>query len=323
MAQVDEQFVVRRGDPELVGIPEVQMFGFEHHRGAEQRLTAHYNPGIEICYCKTGVYRWNVEGELAEIRPGELSVTRPWQVHSGHNNVVGPGQLYWVIIATDEEDVPENLDPSTVTASKAHSLDTSFLTPLLGPDAGDIVATLRQTTDCFLGRIERAPELIRVVQSELSSRNLGRRTAVRAALAELLVLVARRLQEVAHAAGANTGGKPYREAAYGGRVPEGVLKVLSAVAEQPAAEWTAESMADGAGLGQTAFTEWCRRVTGRSPRWYVLEQRLERGRELLADPSVRVTEVAYETGFSSSQHFSSAFRKLYGESPSAYRARRV
>ncbi|AHF90687.1 AraC family transcriptional regulator [Opitutaceae bacterium TAV5] len=44
--------------------------------------------------------------------------------------------------------------------------------------------------------------------------------------------------------------------------------------------------------------------------------RLERARQLLEDGERSVTEVAMETGFSTSQHFAGAFRKKFGRSPS-------
>jgi AraC-like DNA-binding protein len=80
-------------------------------------------------------------------------------------------------------------------------------------------------------------------------------------------------------------------------------------------------MAAAAGLGITAFTEWCRRATGRSPRWYLLECRLGQAHEELLHGERPITDIALELEFSSSQHFSSAFRKLYGRSPSEVRQR--
>jgi AraC-like DNA-binding protein len=44
--------------------------------------------------------------------------------------------------------------------------------------------------------------------------------------------------------------------------------------------------------------------------------RLERAKQLLEDGDRSVTEVAMETGFSTSQHFAGAFRKKFGRSPS-------
>lgn len=47
--------------------------------------------------------------------------------------------------------------------------------------------------------------------------------------------------------------------------------------------------------------------------------RLEYGQELLRTSSMTVTQVALETGFSSSQHFATAYRQHFGHSPSSQR----
>ena len=42
---------------------------------------------------------------------------------------------------------------------------------------------------------------------------------------------------------------------------------------------------------------------------------------LLANPQVRISEVAYEAGFASLTHFNRMFRRLAGQSPSDFRQR--
>lgn len=302
-----DEYTVQAGDPDLAGLPEIVMFGDARHRTAEQRLGPHYNPGIELCLSRSGVYRWNVEGRSVEIRPGELSVTRPWQEHSGQNSALGPGRLEWIILA----------------AGGDGALDAPLLEPLLGPDAGAVLGAFDATSRSYLGSVPEAVAVFDRIRSELprarpdgppasepaGAAAVGRIAAVRAELARLLVIVARRLVD----------GSP--TASDRDPIPPAVMRVLARVSEEPQEPWTAAEMAAHAGLGLTAFTEWCRRATGRSPRWYVLASRLARARSMLATTSAPITRVAFENGFSSSQHFSSAFRKLFGESPSDFRAR--
>ena len=51
---------------------------------------------------------------------------------------------------------------------------------------------------------------------------------------------------------------------------------------------------------------------------YINRKRLEQARFLLANSDLSVTEVAFQVGYNSRQHFSSTFTKFYQQSPQAY-----
>ena len=52
-----------------------------------------------------------------------------------------------------------------------------------------------------------------------------------------------------------------------------------------------------------------------TPVRYMNDLRLARGRALLAETDLKVTEVAVACGYASTSHFSKSFRKKYGTSP--------
>jgi AraC-like DNA-binding protein/quercetin dioxygenase-like cupin family protein len=58
-----------------------------------------------------------------------------------------------------------------------------------------------------------------------------------------------------------------------------------------------------------------------APKHFLLQLRIQAASKLLADPSRSMTDIAMETGFSSSSLFSAQFHLLTGESPSSYRHR--
>ncbi|MCI0744843.1 MAG: AraC family transcriptional regulator, partial [Verrucomicrobia subdivision 3 bacterium] len=54
---------------------------------------------------------------------------------------------------------------------------------------------------------------------------------------------------------------------------------------------------------------------------YVSRVRIEKARNLLLNPNLRISEIAYEVGFQSLTHFNRVFKKLLGQSPTEFRAR--
>lgn len=58
---------------------------------------------------------------------------------------------------------------------------------------------------------------------------------------------------------------------------------------------------------------------GKSFTSFVNEIRFEKASELLKDPQISITDIAFDTGYSSPQHFTRAFRRIAGTSPREYR----
>jgi len=93
-----------------------------------------------------------------------------------------------------------------------------------------------------------------------------------------------------------------------------LARVLVAVHETPAANWTLETMAEAAGMSRTQFAVTFRKLLGVTPGDYVSNWRLEIGRaELEAGSPVK--SAARLSGFSSSAAFSRAFSKRFGFPP--------
>ena len=63
-----------------------------------------------------------------------------------------------------------------------------------------------------------------------------------------------------------------------------------------------------------------KRTTGQTPHEFLVTCRIRKAMDILAkDPSVRITSLALDLGFSSSQHFAARFRRETGRTPSAWR----
>jgi AraC-like DNA-binding protein len=67
------------------------------------------------------------------------------------------------------------------------------------------------------------------------------------------------------------------------------------------------------------FCKTFKKATGMTFTDYLSRVRIEKARELLINPNARVSEIAFEVGFQSLTHFNRVFRRVLGQSPSAYR----
>ena len=82
---------------------------------------------------------------------------------------------------------------------------------------------------------------------------------------------------------------------------------------------TASQVARHVGLNKDYLTRLFRRSTGLTLVEYLSHERVERAKDLLADPHVRIADVGFSAGFGSVPHFNRVFRKLSGTNPRAYR----
>jgi transcriptional regulator GlxA family with amidase domain len=85
---------------------------------------------------------------------------------------------------------------------------------------------------------------------------------------------------------------------------------------------TVAGLARMAGLSRAHFIRAFRASTGTTPRQYLRARRIDRARELLVRTPMPITTICEMVGFHSLGSFSSLFRRVTGESPAAWRARR-
>jgi AraC-like DNA-binding protein len=79
-------------------------------------------------------------------------------------------------------------------------------------------------------------------------------------------------------------------------------------------------MARAAGLSQAHFSREFTRAFGESPHQYLLTRRLERAAALLRTTDHSVAEICFSVGLRSLGSFTTSFGRMYGMSPTEYRA---
>jgi len=82
---------------------------------------------------------------------------------------------------------------------------------------------------------------------------------------------------------------------------------------------TLDDASKAAGMSKFHFSRVFHTATGTTFTEYLCAKRIERAKELLADPSLPMKQICDLAGFGDPTYFSSAFRKREGMSPSEYR----
>lgn len=95
-------------------------------------------------------------------------------------------------------------------------------------------------------------------------------------------------------------------------------------------DYLAEHLNRPIGLGELAavadlsplyFAKAFKRATGLAPHQYLIRQRLQRAKELLADSDLPLVEIALACGFADQNHFGNTFKRHVGLTPGRYRDR--
>jgi AraC-like DNA-binding protein len=82
-----------------------------------------------------------------------------------------------------------------------------------------------------------------------------------------------------------------------------------------------DDMAAAAGLSRAHFSREFRRAYGESPHQYLLTRRMERAAWLLRATDRSIADVCFSVGLSSVGSFTTSFKRTFGVSPTAYRAK--
>jgi len=98
-----------------------------------------------------------------------------------------------------------------------------------------------------------------------------------------------------------------------------ITRARQFITEHQAEELSLGRVAHAANMNSYYFCKMFRNATGLNFINYLSRVRVEKAKSLLLNPNVRVSEVAFDTGFTSITNFNRAFKQLVGESPSEYR----
>jgi AraC-like DNA-binding protein len=101
--------------------------------------------------------------------------------------------------------------------------------------------------------------------------------------------------------------------------PPVITRAKEFIHEHQAEEIRLAQVAKAVNTSTFYFCKMFKKVTGINFTDYLSRVRIEKSKNLLLNPNLRVSEIAFEVGFQSLTHFNRVFKKILGQSPTEYR----
>ncbi|HTB82801.1 MAG TPA: helix-turn-helix domain-containing protein [Candidatus Sulfotelmatobacter sp.] len=102
--------------------------------------------------------------------------------------------------------------------------------------------------------------------------------------------------------------------------PPVITKARNFIAEHQTEDLSLTQVAKAVNMSSFYFCKMFKKIVGINFTDYVARVRIEKSKNLLLNPNLRVSEIAFEVGFQSLTHFNRVFKKILGQSPTEYRS---
>ncbi len=251
------------------------------------RITWHSHECFELLMIVDGATTYEFAGgSKVELSGGNFLLVPPGVRHRGHHDVRGPVQLTGLMF-----------DPLD---SESHRC-----TPFSAESLAWLVTQFTQgTTEAF--RMNRELHtLVRSLPKDFAAvqpSDVATVTTLRISICSILLECAKVISQ--------------RRAFEHGFTVQNAIRFMKENLSQPA---KIEQIARSVHCSRTKLFADFKESTGMTPVDYWQRLRIEYAQQLLADSQMSITNIAFNCGFSTSQYFSSVFRKYSGYSPREYR----
>ena len=291
------QYILQQGpSKELQPFSHIKEFALKKNNSIQlNSLYATASDCLRIYYIVEGKFEWIINDQHHILYPGDLAFILPGQTFSGEKDFLNIGALFWLHIQIDNITTTGRMIPGKWSSLSEHESLT-------------IGKILMLNSSAVLLKLKEAANILQTMEHEFFSQEVGYCTRINHLVDELLILIARQTT---------------RQSNSRRDFPQTFMKLEQTLRQNLAHQWTVDEMAALIGLGTTAFTEKVKSYTGFSPLNYLINIRISEAVKMLKRQDINVTDIALDTGFYSSQHFSTTFKKLTGYTPGEFRKRNL
>ena len=245
-----------------------------------------HKDAFEITYMTKGKQVYEVEGKKYTVHAGEVFITLPDEEHSTGGEPFDKSEFFYMIV-------------------ELKNFPNRFLSPIEEERASLLKAcleTFKENRVIQLGH--DAVHYFNTILETYESDSPFKMTIVRNALTNLLIEMIKCSNKKKD-------------------VSDPILTpVLEYIDENIDSHIDMHFLANMAGVSKSRFQNRFKEYTGFPPREYIMRKKVDRARELLDTTNLTVTEIAHLLSFSSSQYFSTVFKKYTNVTPIAYKNRK-
>jgi len=259
----------------------------------------HRNEGVEIIFLETGSCVLSTEENKYNLRAGQFTITRPWQLHKLGAPHIGPGRLHWLIFDVGVRRPHQNWKwPDWVVLTKT---DLAELTRKLRRNESVVWTSTPAIANSFR-------EIAHAVTHWDDAYAVSR---LAVSLNQLLIGILDVLSK-----------QPIEEDAQlvtHRRTVELFLRDMEEGRIDVSEAWTRDRMASQCRMGVTALTKYTREIVNAGPMEFLNSCRLDLAAQQLKENGARsITDIAFACGFNSSQYFATRFKQRFQASPSEF-----
>lgn len=253
----------------------------------------HCHDFLELAFILTGNGKYKIDGQICEVREGDLLIFEPGTYHQAIIKEEGGAFMEFFLAATDVH--LSGLEPNH----------------LILPGNGRIIHTM--------GELKlKLNKLFASIEAERDALKPGRYYMLKAYLMQILLLVIR--EQTAPAAAQSCPQKPKRYSFESTGRKYVVERIIDYFEDHYAEKISLDQIALNMYLSPFYISKIFKAETGDTPISYLINIRLEKAMEILREePEPSIQEVAVRVGYEDAYHFSKLFKKKFGFSPSAVR----
>jgi len=245
---------------------------------------------FRIFHVIEGKFDWSINSEAYTLFPGDTAIISAGTLFGNSKNILEIGSIAWMHVKLGK--------------AKDKLFTEESYTGLNAGEQQAILKVLLMNTIPVISKLTETSRILNAISYELQHQEIGHLTRVSQLTDEMFITLTRYL---------SNQKDPVRN------FPKVFMQLEQELRKDLSHQWTVEEMAAIAGMGNTVFNERVKAFTGFTPLNYLINIRISEAMKLLKKNKVNITDIALDTGFYSSQHFSTTFKKLTGYTPREFR----